>query len=204
MESEVIALHGLNAAASDRRASFFKRHTAGSSGKYTAAKNFIAASAHYTTEGVTKCLICGKTDKMSTAHLMASTKELDYTCWNRPYYASDFDRQSPRNYIPLCGSLFIPGSCHYLFDTYQLTILYNPINSKYQAHSFNNKFSNLNRELDIDPNALPYRRVLAWRTRECLTENVGRMTVEERKEFIDRCDFAEDAASVGSADSSWK
>jgi len=38
-------------------------------------------------------------------------------------YSTDFDGNSERNHIPLCGTLGDKGSCHNAFDKFKMTFL---------------------------------------------------------------------------------
>lgn len=199
MTTRIEALERLGRLRADIRASFFKRSSPGSTGKHSDASKFINESRTY--DG--KCVVCGTKKNVTKAHLIVNSLKLDYSCWNEPMYSTNFERLSPRNFLPLCGTLGEEGTCHHLFDSYQLAILFRPFDGTYHSHCFLADRLDLNKQIIIDDRAPPYRRALAWRTRECVNESSVKLTFDQQVEFLEGCNFMEDAASVA-GDSSWR
>jgi len=123
-----------------------------------------------------KCLFCGETNDVSLAHLVAGNIAVDYSAFGKSNgYRDDLDVKSPRNFIPLCGSLGKVGTCHDAFDKHLLTMLFNPMNNLYRVISFNSSFAKHaevnNKELSVPEKCRPYTRLLTWRARKCLFEH---------------------------------
>lgn len=110
---------------------------------------------------------------------MPGSKDLDYSPFSKGYVA-ELDVKSPRNFIPLCGTLGSYGTCHDEFDKFRLTLLYRPFASTYTIYCLDmdesSKKSLHLKDIVVDPNFPPYRRLLAWRTRKSLLEYGSEMS----------------------------
>ena len=113
----------------DERLSFFSRAVR-SVGKHSVASRLIRNSPVYNN----RCAFCGNTP-VTMAHIVAGDSEMDYSPFSRGY-VSKLDVKSPRNFLPLCGTLGSYGSCHDEFDKFRLTLLYRPFQSTYTIFSF--------------------------------------------------------------------
>jgi hypothetical protein len=115
------------------------------------------------------CLCCGSNENVTEARLIPANSTADYS-FLRDGYSSEFQPQSPRNRIPLCGTLGTNGTCHDYFDRHKLTLIYNPLSRKYIFYSttlihFNGRNGNVHSKF------LPYRRVIVWRARRDSSKN---------------------------------
>jgi hypothetical protein len=73
---------------------------------------------------------------------------------------------SARNFLPLCGTEGIYGTCHDEFDKFRITLLYNPLRGVYTIYCLdlvNSPKADLHlRDINVDPDFPPDRRLLAW------------------------------------------
>lgn len=115
------------------------------------------------------CLFCGSDDNITRARLVADSKDMNYSAFGKPYYKTDLDLKSIRNFIPLCGTLGQKGTCRDLFDKYLISMLYNPLSKKYRIiclDSTADQYRLHGNEVELKHE--PYTRLLAWRTKFCV------------------------------------
>ena len=144
----------------------------------------------------TKCLFCGvdaSSDRViSEAHIIEAVRNYSYEGFGvTAGYLDDLDPTSGRNYIPLCGTLGQPNTCHHAFDTFKIALLYNPLVRCYYLYTPSNYPNQILHGTvinDIPEKFKPYRRLLAARAYatgyECLDEtmlNLPNLTVTERQ-----------------------
>jgi len=153
-----------------------------------------------------KCLFCGSNAGVTLAHLVAGNSDVNYSVFGKPTYIDDLDVRSVRNFIPLCGTHGMDGSCHNEFDNYLIGVVPIPL-----GEGPNNcrlicmrpafaKYEELNDKIIevIEPH--PYRRLLAWRNRKCLLEH-GRYRTTVIENTLLACDLSENANSLNNGDS---
>eukprot|EP01032_Pedospumella_encystans_P025990 gene25990-29357_t len=144
-----------------------------------------------------RCLICGADAQscgrvISEAHILEGVRTYAYDEYGTASgYADDLDPSSARNYIPLCGTEGQAGSCHDLFDTFKIALLYNPLKSVYflytpLGHYVEGYHGKVIRNIPHD--FLPYKRLLAARAFatgfQCLDEtmlNLPTLTMKLRE-----------------------
>jgi hypothetical protein len=182
----------------DRRLHFFSRSMSGSGKSNLSPATLFKANREFKLiqdfyKG--RCAFCNKAGTrarvISKAHLVASNRKENYDALGTANnYKNDLNLYSGRNYLPLCGSLGVQGSCHNEFDNYLITILHNSFDGTYKLHCFNPKFveyGRLHQKVilfhDIYP---PYHRLLTWRTIKCLNEH-GHLIPEAEKRDIFTC-----------------
>jgi hypothetical protein len=162
---------------SDERLSYFSPMVR-SAGKHSKASAQIRESAVF--GGC--CAFCGTTNNITIAHIVAGSNDIDYSAFNKGY-ETPLDVKSARNFLPLCGTLGLQGTCHDEFDRYRITLLYNPFDDVYTIFclDLNNspKAGLHNQNIVVDPNFPPYRRLLAWRTRKCIWSTAARWRMVE-------------------------
>lgn len=198
LREEVATLKKRFTTSIDERLSFWSNAVPGSSGKHSVASKFCRATYNKT------CVFCGVKDSttlpVTNAHIVTSGCS-SYAVFGPPQYKDELDVKSPRNFLPLCGTLGrYPGSCQDLFDKYLLTLLYNPFASTYQVWSLRE-----NEKLDVDGIPLhekvltlhhePYRRLLAWRTRKCINEH-GYLLPDGGERLLLASNFSEESRSI--------
>jgi predicted restriction endonuclease len=155
-----------------------------------------------------KCLLCGTTEDLHVAHLVSHNSTMDYSRFQRPIYKTSFDPSSIRNRILLCGTKGVRGSCHDLFDNFKITIVYDALSSLYRAlvvMEDTNRPSfkvSQNWELTFPPNMkeeyMPYKRLLAWRTRKCAMASAPFLSPDVLTSLVTTADLSE-ADEVGNA-----
>lgn len=181
----------------DPRLAFFSR-VVRSTGKHSAASRQIRASTVYGN----KCAFCGATSSVTTAHIVPSSSDLDYSLFSTGY-VSNLNPKSPRNFLPLCGTLGSYGTCHDEFDKFRLTLLYRPFESVYTIFCLdimNSPKSSLHmKDIVVDPAFPPYRRLLAVRTRKCLLE-YGSTLPDRGADLLRLANFSERSKSVALSD----
>lgn len=168
-------LEKLEAIRNDARMAFYSAAMAASSGRHTAASRVVDELYGH------NCLFCDETANITKAHIVAGNHYVDYSPFGVSNgYCTDLDVKSPRNFIPLCGSLGREGTCHHAFDKYLLTIMFDPITTIYRVISFDPSFAKHaivhNRELNVPAECRPYTRLLTWRARKCMLEHGSRIT----------------------------
>jgi hypothetical protein len=173
LQSRVGELESRDAVRADDRLAFFSRAVR-STGRHTLASVHIRQSAVY--GGC--CAFCGSPDNITMAHIVPGAGDVDYSPFNDGY-STPLDVKSPRNFLPLCGTEGKHGTCHDEFDKFRLTLLYNPFRQAYTLYCLdlvNSPKASLHlKDINVDPNFPPYRRLLAWRTRKCLLEHGSKM-----------------------------
>jgi hypothetical protein len=172
----------------------------GSSGKHSVASKFCEATYKKT------CVFCGVKDSatlpVTNAHIVTSGCS-SYAVFGPPQYKNALDVKSPRNFLPLCGTLGrYPGSCNDLFDKYLLTLLYNPFERNYKVWCLvsgqQDLQGNLLHEKVISLQHEPYRRLLAWRTRKCINVH-GDLLPDGGEALLLASNFSEESRSVALA-----
>ena len=193
MKLRVQKLEKRQAITVDPRLFYFSCVMPKSSGKHSIADHAI--DEYYGT----RCLFCGSTTNITKAHLVAGNSSLDYSPFCKPHYKSDLNVKSPRNFIPLCGTLGIPGSCHHEFDTYRITLIYNPLEENYRVYSFNPDLPNHsllhNRIVEVPDECRPYTRLLSWRAKKCILE-FGSKVEDNVMDIITLANLSEDSRSI--------
>ena len=151
------------------------------------------------------CLFCGSNEGVTLAHLVAGNAYVDYSSFGIPTYREDLDVKSARNFIPLCGTLGMEGSCHNEFDQYLITVVHNPFGeagNQYKIQCLRPDFAKyveLNHKIIVVKEPYPYRRLLAWRNRKCLLEH-GHLCGNEVIDIVRAGDLSEIANSVNNDD----
>lgn len=145
-----------------------------SDGKHSRASRALKKSKVYNNT----CAFCGTNVNVTHAHLVASNHALTYDEFSTARgYNTDLDVLSPRNFLPLCGTLGVKETCHDAFDKYRMTLVYSAQRRVYTIYCLDLKrapqrIANLHlKDIIVDDNFPPYRRLLAWRTRKCLVEH---------------------------------
>jgi hypothetical protein len=181
----------------DDRLVFFSR-VVRSTGNHSVASRQIRNSAVFGG----RCAFCGSTGNITMAHIVAGATGVDYS----PFclgYSTPLDVRSARNFLPLCGTEGNSGTCHDEFDKFRITLLYNPLRVVYTIYCLdlvNSPKADLHlRDIAVDPNFPPYRRLLAWRTRKCLLEHGCRMADKGDALFL-LATFSDGSRSVSSHD----
>ena len=184
----------------DHRLSFFSVAMPGSKGSHSTAQKQITKSYG------TTCLFCGSNAGVTLAHLVAGNRDVNYKVFGKPTYIDDLDVKSARNFIPLCGTHGMEGSCHNEFDNYLIGVVPNPLGEVSNQcklicmrPSFA-KYEELNDKIIVVMEPHPYRRLLAWRNRKCLLEH-GRYCTTIIENTLLACDLSENANSVNNDDS---
>jgi hypothetical protein len=122
------------------------------------------------------CLHCGHQNprpgdpgrQVTRAHIIINSNNHNfqdvYRCFGRAEgYKDDFDGFSERNQVPLCGTEGDVGSCHDLVDSFQLVLLYDPLQRIYYFYSDSNPYKAVANP--VNPLLRPYRRILCWRAK---------------------------------------
>lgn len=164
-----------------------------SSGKHSLASKKLVEIYH-----LKRCIVCGETENVTMAHIVAGNKSTCYGSFSTPTYIDDLDVKSPRNFLLLCGSEGAEGTCHNEFDKYLLTLWYNTFSKKYRVMSLNKNWKRYadfhNIEL-ILPHQ-PYRRLLAWRTRYCFQINSFLLAGTNVTELVNSLNLSEESHSI--------
>ena len=120
-----------------------------------------------------QCLFCGTSDGISEAHIVNAVRDFDYTPHGtKGGYSSDLDVTSDRNYIPLCGTKGDGVSCHHHFDSYHVTILYQPFQQSFYLHvpiKYRASIGHFHGQSlpKIPDKNMPYKRLLVARAVTC-------------------------------------
>jgi hypothetical protein len=148
-----------------------------------------------------KCLFCGTNNNVTIAHIVSHNDHADYSRFQPPIYKSVFDPKSIRNRILLCGTKTERGTCHNLFDHYNIAIVYNPLQNSYDAvcvstDSFRPGMNvsdhwELHFPSGVGEDQLPYKRLLAWRIRKCALTNASSLSPEQLHNFVTIADLSE-------------
>ena len=128
-----------------------------------------------------RCAFCGSESSITVAHLVSSrhTEEVS-TYFGFPPYRSAMELNSLRNYILLCGTLGVEGTCHHEFDRNLIAVTQNSLGDGYVMICLNKTFAKYS-EVHMKPPRFnleqpPYRRILAWRTIKCVSEYPSLLT----------------------------
>jgi hypothetical protein len=189
----------------DERLSYWSCVMPASSGKHSAADKKISQSYGR------KCLFCGCSGKISTVHLVAGNSKVNYSPFGSANgYIGELDVKSPRNFIPLCGTLGQEGTCHDGFDKHLIMILHNPLaknpSEKYQLHCFGAGYQHLHGKfipIPSDPDVRPYHRLLAWRARKCILEHGNFCDTDACTSILIANRLSEESMSVASTCTSY-
>lgn len=177
----------------DPRLYYFGAAAPSSSGRHSTANQLI--DEYY--EG--KCVVCGDANA-TRAHLVSGSGSTTYAEFGPPHYQEPLDVKSVRNFIPLCGNKGAKDTCHDAFDTYRITILFNPIANSYYCYCLDKDFGKYPivhlKEVRFHNAHKPYGRLLAWRTRKCATEHAYWVSGEDADRLLCAVDMSE-TASVG-------
>lgn len=187
-------------ASADERLFYFSTAMAASSGKHSAASKAIKTKYKH------KCLFCGSANP-TLAHLVAGNSHVDYSLFGtRNGYKSDLDVKSQRNFIPLCGTLGEIGTCYHEFDTYKMSLLYDPLSQEYRVFCLDSKFAKYdevnNKVIPVDTDFPPYRRLLAWRARKCVNEHAC-LLGDKGEQLLEYAMFSEISRSVKNDREEW-
>jgi hypothetical protein len=181
----------------DDRLAFFSR-VVRSTGKHSVASGQIRNSAVFGG----RCAFCGTSNNITVTHIVPGDNHLDYSPFCEGY-STPLDVKSARNFLPLCGTEGIYGTCHDEFDKFRITLLYNPLRGVYTIFCLDLKNSPKAHlhltDINVDANFPPYRRLLAWRTRKCLLEHGSKM-VDKRDALFSMAKFSDGSRSVSSDD----
>ena len=186
--------------ASDKRLAYFGDGVSGSSGRSRSDRSEVNAVMRDLYGG--KCLFCDATEGVTSAHLVASAKEFTFKEFGvANNYVDELKVDSPRNFIPLCGTKGVQGTCHNEFDNYHVTLFYDPMKQMYRIHCLNESFKGgaiHGKELNIASEFSPYRRLLAWRSRRCALANQylfdGKS--DQHAAYLAACNFSEESRSI--------
>jgi len=183
----------------DRRLRVFAQDMPASSGKHTYASGTINAMYGST------CIVCGSTENVTKAHIVASNITADYSAFGRPVYRDDLNAKSVRNFLPLCGVKGTNGSCHREFDTYKMAILYDPTKSSYVCYCLDPTFPKYKvvhgKPLKVHKNHRPYTRLLTWRTIKCCNEYPDLLSSEELQKLVVGTDLSDTTSTARPGDS---
>ena len=139
---------------------------------------------------------------ISVANIVPGSRDLDYTIFSSGY-ESPLDVKSPRNYLPLCGTREVYGTCHVEFDKFRITLLYDPLVSKYKIFCLDLLKSTKNilheKVIEVGLEFPPYRRLLAWRARKCILEHGSKME-DKRIALFEFAKFSDRSKSIASED----
>ena len=145
--------------------------------------------------GEWSCLFCGEKQNVTLAHIVSSNSNVDYSLFNKPTYKCDLNTQNQRNFFPLCGNDGEADTCHNEFDKYGMTLLYDPFLKSYSIYCFDDtftKYGELHNKV-INVKHKPYIRLLAWRTRTCLKNNMDKTNPENLVNLITSSNLSEDS-----------
>lgn len=147
------------------------------------------------------CVMCGTTEGLTVAHLIANNDREDYSVFQPPRYKTVFNPESIRNRILICGVKSRVGTCHNMFDNQNVTIFYNAMTKRYNAvcvkdNPLDPRFhTGETWELNFPPglasDELPYKRILAWRMRKCALVNASYLNSEQLNNFATIADLSE-------------
>eukprot|EP01039_Chlorochromonas_danica_P005913 gene5913-6511_t len=148
-----------------------------------------------------RCVLCGTTENLTVAHLIANNDKEDYSVFQPPRYKTYFNAESIRNRIVICGIKSEVGTCHNLFDMHNITIFYNAMTKRYnavcvRANPADLRFKTgdtweLNFPPGLTPDEMPYKRILAWRVRKCALVNAAFLSPEQLDSFATVADLSE-------------
>ena len=195
LRAEVENLRARSFIAQDERIYFFTKGMPGSTGtrKLSIVSKMIQKDYHG------RCLFCGEEKNVTKAHIVAGNSNVDYSPFSKPKYRDDLDVSSPRNYIPLCGTDGMDGTCHNEFDKYLMTLLYNPFEKVFKIYCLRENFPKYEqchlRVVNVSPTFPPYCRLLAWRSRKCIMEHEYLISAEIVS-WIEMCNFSEKSHSI--------
>ena len=121
------------------------------------------------------------TDFIKKVPILSKNAKYDYQAFHNNYIHK-FDIDSSRNCLTLCDST--SNSCHSLFQTGLICVLYNPFLQQYILCSLNSTKqyydihgASLYNKV-IKPHNKPYKRLLSWHARYCGLENQLFMNTE--------------------------
>ena len=92
------------------------------------------------------CVFCGAETNLTMAHLIsefnpvqAQELGLRVDVFGPPTYVDDINPKSARNFLRLCGTKGERGTCHDLFDNYEIGLLYDPSDQHFEIRCVDEK-----------------------------------------------------------------
>lgn len=158
------------------------------------------ASKYHSTK-YPNCVFCGSDKDVTLAHLISEVQDGDgvsLAVFNRPVYVEDLDVKSPRNFLRLCGTKGVLGTCHDAFDYFRLSLIYDPANQNYIIYAVDRASVLHLKRITLSSEMPPYKRLLCWRFRKSIEIFGGLPSYEHLPKMLDIADFSE-AGSVISA-----
>lgn len=148
------------------------------------------------------CVFCGVAENLTMAHLITETSpdELEVAgvsmaYFNPPNYKTPLDTKSPRNFLRLCGTKGVRGSCHDLFDNFRLGLIYDPASQKHKIFSVDPNHDLHCKLIQLDPEQPPYSRLLSLRLKVTVIRFAAQLG-ETALPLVDIADYSEEAKSV--------
>jgi hypothetical protein len=195
MKTQIEQLQISVRASSDPRMFLFSPATISKNGNHSVA-------SEYHKRMFKGCVFCGKEENVSMAHLVSEVLESDgiyLAMFNKPNYNTNLDVKSPRNFIRLCGSKGVNGSCHDAFDYYRLSLMYDPAEGNYIIFSVD-KLSSLHlKRIALSVEYPPYKRLLCWRFR--MSISTFSCAYDHLPELADVADYSEAGSTLGAGES---
>ena len=174
----------------DERITFFGTRMLPSSGGHSKASKKLKGYYKKT------CLFCGNTEPdVTSAHIVAGNKQKSYSQFGRPKYKSNLQIKSARNFIPLCGTLGMEGTCHDNFDRYLMTLIYNPLQQEYTVYCLGSQHQLHGKKVELHPDHKPYTRLLSWRLKACIRQHPELVKDDIRDMYI-LGNMSEDSKSI--------
>jgi hypothetical protein len=127
--------------------------------------------------------------------------------FNPPRYRTQFNAQTARNFLPLCGTLGCSGTCHDAFDKFYVSLLANPLTRKYHVFVLVNredpKWKVLHNKEVVLPDSddcRPYARGLCWRMKKCVKEFASTLDSVEILDLMNLSELNEKNESIAGGD----
>lgn len=181
----------------DPRLIYFGAAASASSGRHSAADRSI--DQYYGG----RCIVCGHNSGVTKAHLVSGSRSTTFPEFGCPHYRDNLDIKSVRNFIPLCGTKGERTTCHDAFDTFRLTILFNPLANNYYCFCLDKslpKYRDVHlKTLTFHAEHRPYGRLLSWHARKCANEHPYWIKGEDVDVLLCAVDMSE-TKSVGHDD----
>jgi hypothetical protein len=153
-----------------------------------------------------KCVFCGSKKNLTLAHLITeiqttdeSAKDISFDVYGPPTYKDRLDTKSSRNFLRLCGTKGMKGTCHDMFDNFRLSLMYNPFRGDYQIFSVDSGHRLHMKRITLSEEAPPYRRLLCWRFKKALLL-YGSVLGTDAPAISDAIDFSDTTSSVRRVD----
>lgn len=119
------------------------------------------------------CLFCGTTHELTMAHLISELRpdsDFDLSMFGPPHYKDEVDVKSNRNFLLLCGTSGKAGTCHDMFDRFELSLVYDALHNRYTLVHVHSDHRLHGKVVDIRGHVQPYRRLLAWRYKNSISK----------------------------------